>query len=51
VAVAREAGLSRVTVYAHFSTKEEPLEAVVARSVRTVTAAIEAAKPDEGPPL
>jgi TetR/AcrR family transcriptional regulator, mexCD-oprJ operon repressor len=51
VAVARESGLSRVTVYAHFSTKEDLLEAVVARSVRAATAALEAAEPEEGPPL
>jgi TetR/AcrR family transcriptional repressor of mexCD-oprJ operon len=51
VAVARESGLSRVTVYAHFSTREELLEAVVARSVRAATAALEAAAPDQGPPL
>jgi TetR/AcrR family transcriptional regulator, mexCD-oprJ operon repressor len=51
VAVARESGLSRVTVYAHFSTKEELLEAVVARSVRAATAALQAAEPDQGPPL
>jgi AcrR family transcriptional regulator len=51
VAVAREAVLSRVTVYAHFSTKEELLEAVVARSVRAATAALETAEPEQGPPL
>jgi TetR/AcrR family transcriptional regulator, mexCD-oprJ operon repressor len=51
VAVARESGLSRVTVYSHFSTREELLEAVVARSVRAATAAIEAAEPEQGPPL
>jgi TetR/AcrR family transcriptional repressor of mexCD-oprJ operon len=51
VAVARESGLSRVTVYAHFSTKEELLEAVVARSVRAATASIQAAEPERGPPL
>ncbi len=33
VAVARESGLSRVTVYAHFSTRKELLEAVVGRAV------------------
>jgi TetR/AcrR family transcriptional repressor of mexCD-oprJ operon len=51
VAVARESRLSRVTVYAHFSTKQELLEAVVARSVRVATAALEAAEPEQGPPL
>jgi TetR/AcrR family transcriptional regulator, mexCD-oprJ operon repressor len=51
VAVARESGLSRVTVYAHFSTKDQLLEAVVARSVRAATASIQAAEPERGPPL
>ena len=51
VAVARESGLSRVTVYAHFATKEELLEAVVARSLRAATTALEAAEPERGPPL
>ena len=51
VAVARESGLSRVTVYAHFSSKEELLEAVVRRSVHAATAALEAAEPERGPPL
>jgi TetR/AcrR family transcriptional regulator, mexCD-oprJ operon repressor len=51
VAVAREAGVSRVTVYSHFSTKEELLEAVVKRAVSAATLALEGAKPDEGPPL
>jgi len=50
-AVAREAGLSRVTVYAHFPTREELLEAVVARAVRAATAAIEATEPDSSPPI
>jgi TetR/AcrR family transcriptional repressor of mexCD-oprJ operon len=49
-AVARESGVSRVTVYAHFSTREELLEAVVERAVRAATAAIERAEPDRGPP-
>jgi TetR/AcrR family transcriptional repressor of mexCD-oprJ operon len=51
VAVARESGLSRVTVYAHFATKDELLEAVVARAVHAATAALEAAEPERGAPL
>jgi TetR/AcrR family transcriptional repressor of mexCD-oprJ operon len=49
-AVAAEAGVSRVTVYAHFATREALLEAVVERVVRHATAAIDAARVDEGEP-
>lgn len=51
VAVAREAGVSRVTVYGHFSTKEELLEAVATRAVRAAATAVEEAEPDQGPPI
>lgn len=47
-AVAAEAGVSRVTVYAHFATREALLEAVVERVARGATAAIDAARVDEG---
>jgi AcrR family transcriptional regulator len=50
-AVASESGLSRVTVYAHFATRETLLEAVVERAVTRASAALEAAEPDSGPPL
>jgi TetR/AcrR family transcriptional repressor of mexCD-oprJ operon len=50
-AVAEEAGLSRVTVYAHFRTLEDLLEAVVERAVRRAAAALDAAEPDSGPPI
>jgi TetR/AcrR family transcriptional repressor of mexCD-oprJ operon len=50
-AVAGEAGVSRVTVYAHFAGLDELLAAVVERAVRQATAAIEAAEPEKGPPL
>jgi TetR/AcrR family transcriptional regulator, mexCD-oprJ operon repressor len=43
-AVASEAGVSRVTVYAHFPTREQLLEALVQRA----TASLEAAQPDAG---
>jgi TetR/AcrR family transcriptional regulator, mexCD-oprJ operon repressor len=42
-AVATRAGVSRVTVYAHFSTREALLEAVVERAVARATVAFEAA--------
>lgn len=50
-AVAAEAGVSRVTVYAHFPTREALVEAVVARAVRAASAALDAVEPDRGPPL
>jgi len=50
-AVAAQAGVSRVTVYAHFPTREALLEAVVERAVRRASVAIDAAEPDAGPAL
>jgi TetR/AcrR family transcriptional repressor of mexCD-oprJ operon len=50
-AVAAESGLSRVTVYAHFQSREKLLEAVVERAVGRASAALEAAEPDSGAPL
>ena len=50
-AVANEAGVSRVTVYAHFATREDLLEAVVERAVQRSIVSLEAAQPDAGPPL
>jgi AcrR family transcriptional regulator len=49
--VAKEAGVSRVTVYAHFPTREELIEAVVTRVTRAATESIHDAKPDEGDPV
>ena len=49
--VASEAGVSRVTVYAHFPTREQLLEAVVERAVRRAAHAIDAIQPRNGPPL
>jgi TetR/AcrR family transcriptional repressor of mexCD-oprJ operon len=51
VAVAGEAGVSRVTVYAHFATREQLLEAVVERAVQRTTEALDAVEPEQGPPL
>jgi AcrR family transcriptional regulator len=48
-AVAKEAGLSRVTVYAHFEDRAQLLEALVERAVRRSVVAIEAAEPERGP--
>ena len=50
-AVASQAGVSRVTVYAHFATGEALLEAVVERAVGHAAAALAAAEPETGPPL
>jgi AcrR family transcriptional regulator len=50
-AVAARAGVSRVTVYAHFPTWEALLEAAVERAVRRTMAALEAAEPGSGPPV
>ena len=47
--VATEAGVSRVTVYAHFPNREDILAAVVERAVERASEAIDAADPDEGP--
>ena len=44
-----QAGVSRVTLYAHFPTWEAVLEAAVARAVDRTMAALRVAEPDEGP--
>ena len=49
VAVATESGLSRPTVYAHFKSVGEIVEAAAERTVVAATAAFAAARPDEGP--
>jgi AcrR family transcriptional regulator len=48
--VARAAGVSRQTVYAHFPSREALLNAVIEQATREVTAAFEAAGLDEAPP-
>jgi len=49
-AVAVQAGVSRVTVYAHFPTWQALLEAAVVRAVRRTMAALQSVRPDDGPP-
>jgi TetR/AcrR family transcriptional regulator, mexCD-oprJ operon repressor len=48
-AIAAEAGLSRPTLYAHFKTLPDVLEAAVKRSVDDSLEAIEGAEPEVGP--
>jgi AcrR family transcriptional regulator len=50
VAIAGEAGVSRPTLYAHYPTLAEVVEAAVHRSVAATTAAFRAARPEDGPP-
>ena len=50
-AVAAQAGVSRVTVYAHFPAWEALLEAAVARAVRRTMTALESVHPEQGPPV
>jgi AcrR family transcriptional regulator len=49
-AVAAQAGVSRVTVYAHFPDWAALLEAAVERAVRQTMTALQAVHPDDGPP-
>jgi AcrR family transcriptional regulator len=46
--MAARAGVSRATLYHHFAGRDALLDALTARSVLEVTAAVEAARPDEG---
>src|SRR5262249_60514850 len=50
-AVTKESGVSRVTVYSHFATREELIEAVVERATRAASDSIEEARPMEGDPV
>jgi AcrR family transcriptional regulator len=50
-AVAAEAGVSRVTVYAHFPDRRQLIEALVERAVRRASQTIRAAEPDRGSPV
>jgi AcrR family transcriptional regulator len=48
--IARRAGVSRATLYAHFAGRDALLDALTAASVAEMTAALRAAVPDEDPP-
>lgn len=48
--IARAAGVSRQTVYAHFPTREALLDAVIERATADFTAAFDSAGLDEAPP-
>jgi AcrR family transcriptional regulator len=48
-ALAGEAGISRPTLYAHYASVAEVVEAAVERSVVSSLAAFDAARPEEGP--
>jgi AcrR family transcriptional regulator len=48
--IARAAGVSRQTVYAHFPTREALLDAIIERATTEVTAAFDGAGLDEAPP-
>jgi AcrR family transcriptional regulator len=50
-AVAAQAGVSRVTVYAHYPTWDALLEAAVERAVGRTMTALESARPADGPPV
>lgn len=47
--IARAAGVSRQTVYAHFPSREQLLAAVQQRALAETVAAIDAARPQDGP--
>ena len=49
VEIARDAGVSRPTLYAHFPTREELITAVVRHAVERTAADFEAARLDDGP--
>jgi TetR/AcrR family transcriptional regulator, mexCD-oprJ operon repressor len=51
VDIARAAGVGRVTLYAHFPSRNELVRAALTEAIAQSTAAIVAAAPDQGPPV
>jgi AcrR family transcriptional regulator len=49
--IARQAGVVRATIYVHFPTREDLIEAVTQRAISEVSAAIVSAEPDRGDPV
>ena len=49
--MAAQAGVSRVTVYAHFPAWTALLEAAVERAVRQTMTALQSVRPEDGPPV
>ena len=49
-AIARRAGVVRATIYVHFPTRENLIEAVTRRAISDVTEAIQVAEPARGDP-
>src|SRR5688500_18843681 len=50
-ALAAEAGISRQTLYSHFKTLSDAVEALMRQAVASSVQAIGEARPEEGPPL
>ena len=50
-AVAKQAGVSRPTVYSHFEDRRAIVEAIVERAVGRAVGSVRAARPEEGPAM
>lgn len=48
--IARACGLTRTTVYAHFASREQLLDALVRRAMDDAVARVDAGAPEQGPP-
>jgi TetR/AcrR family transcriptional repressor of mexCD-oprJ operon len=51
VAIARQAGVVRATIYMHFPTREALIDAVTATAITDATTVIEQAEPERGDPV